>query len=276
MNITHHVIGFRAATAALLISPLALCALPFPVLAAEQQPDGRERGSLVSVAEFTKLKDQIAESQQTAQQLVDNSGVTAGRDKLNGMNDALDAGQDENAAQSYSEEMAAGRGPEWWRKQRAEFAAKEAELLAHFDRLQVFYREARRTRPDGKADGTASRLDELARSLNDSRGTVASSRLRAMLAAAKKERAGAMKDFAEKYRYGAMFLADSAADLPVDVIEEILIGLVEKAVEMGDAASGAHRAESFMRAFPDEIRRRAKQKAAGQAPKPTAGNRKLF
>ena len=243
---------------------------------AADSTNGRQEGSLINVADFAKLKDEISTSQQAAQQLVDSSPVTTGRDKLNAMNDTLDAGDDATASDMFKAEMDSGRGPEFWRRQRQEFAAKEAELLGHFDRLGQFYREARRTRPDGKTGGTANKLDELARSLADSRGTAASGRLRAMLAAAKQERESALKEFVGKYRFAAVYQADSAANLPVDVIEEILIGVVEQAVAMGDAAASAHRAESFMLAFPDEIRRRAKLKAAGQTPKPTAGTRKLF
>lgn len=268
-------INLRAVPIAALIMGLAASAGSTTALAADQS-NGRQEGSLINVADFAKLKDEISTSQQAAQQVVDSSPVTAGREKLNAMNDALDAGDDVVASEMFKAEMDAGRGPEFWRRQRQEFAAREAELLGHFDRLGQFYREARRTRPDGKKDGTTDKLDELARSLVDNRGAVASGRLRTILAAAKQEREGALKEFVGKYRFAAVYQADSAANLPVDVIEEILIGVVEQAVALGDAAASAHRAESFMLGFGDEIRRRAKQKATGQTPKPTTGSRKLF
>lgn len=266
----------RAVRTSALIFGLASCVTSTTAIAADNASNGRESGFLVNVADFAKLKDEITNSQQAAQQLVDASPVTTGRSKLNAMDEALDNDDDAAASAIYAEEMAAGRGPDFWRKQRAEFSAKESELLSHFDQLQRFHREARRAQPGGGDSGTSDKLDELARSIADSRGAVASGRLRAMLASAKKEREGALKEFVGKYRFPAVYLADSAANLPVDVIEEILISVVEKAVEMGDAAASAHRAESFMLAYPDEARRRAKQKAAGQTSKSVAGTRKLF
>lgn len=258
------------------ILALGFAARAVPMAAAEQVAAGREGGALVK--DFQKLNEEINNTQQAAQQLVENSDTSSARDKLNAVNEALDAGEDPKASEIYAAEMQAGRGPEYWKKQREEFAHKEAEFLALYDRVQSIYREARRTRAEGKDDNSPNRLDELARSLGQNRGPGASSRMRTALAAAKKDRDDKLKLLLEKYPRAAIYQADSVANLPLDVVEEILVTVVEKGVEMGDAAESAHRAESFMLAFPDTIRARAKQKGAAQAPANTntTAGKKLF
>lgn len=253
----------------------ALAAWGMPALAADQPANGREGGSLVK--DFQKLNEEINTTQRAAQQLVENSDTAAARDKLNSVADALDTNDDAKAAEMYAAELQAGRGPEYWRKQREEFAQKETEFLALYDRVQGMYREARRAGAEGGNESSVNRLDELARSLSDSRGSGASNKMRAALAAAKKDRDAKLKLLLEKYPRAAIYNADNIANLPLDVVEDILVSVVEKSVEMGDAAESAHRAESFLAAFPDTIRARSKQKEAqtGVNPNSTTG-KKLF
>ena len=258
----------RLASWAMLLCLPAVAALAVPATGGE-----RDGGALVR--NFQKLNEEFNRKQAVALQMSASTEATAGRDRLNAMSEALGEGDDAKAADLYASEMSAGRGPLFWHGQREDYARREIEFLDLFDRIKNIWQEARRARKDDEASATSSPLDDLAQTLPADRG--ATSRIREKLTAAKQQREEKLRSLLSYYPHAGIYQAESVAGLPLDVVEDILLDVADKVVEMGDAAASAQRAESFMKSFPDTVRARHKEKQEGQlAANPEVPKTRLF
>jgi hypothetical protein len=248
-------VGRRGAT--LGIACLALFCIPSG-RAADQADSGREGGLLVK--DFQKLKEQVDQERASIKTVTDNPHMSTARQNLNLAEGALASGDDRKACEIYAAEMKAGHGPDFWRAQRKEADSKEQELLALYDRLVSFWHMAREAQTTGDNKPEATPLAEIVRDLKDDKHGL-SGQLRTELDTAKQNRELKMETMLKRYPEAGIYLADSASELPPDAVQAIIVDVVNKAVEMGDAAERARRAESFLQAFPDVVQDRARAKA---------------